>query len=85
MMTINPLPNVIDEVILEVRRHKQDIAEEFNFDVVALSRSLQRRQAGDPRFLPKMGESGRGGRIAPATLPRHPAGGSAPGGSNQTL
>ncbi|MGF1452955.1 MAG: hypothetical protein ACFB21_12880 [Opitutales bacterium] len=41
---------MIDPVIKEVRRHKQDIAEAFAFDVVALGRSLQQREAGDPRF-----------------------------------
>lgn len=39
-----------DEVIAEVRRHKHDIAAQYNFDVVALGRALQSREAVDPRF-----------------------------------
>jgi len=35
----------------EVRRHKEEIAATFNYDVVALGRSLQKREAGDPRFV----------------------------------
>jgi hypothetical protein len=62
MTTINPPRHVTDEVISEVRRHKQNIAAEFNFDVVALSRSLQRRQAGDLRFLPNKGGQGTAGQ-----------------------
>lgn len=50
MKAIDKPKPVIDPVIKEVRRHKQDIAEAFAFDVVALGRSLQQREAGDPRF-----------------------------------
>ena len=39
-----------DEVIAEVRRHKNDIAARFGYDVLALGRSLQQREALDPRF-----------------------------------
>ena len=51
MKTIDTPISVTDPVISEVRRHKHAIAEEFGFDVIALARSLQQRQAGDPRFV----------------------------------
>jgi len=50
MKTTDYPKTLIDPVITEVRRHKQEIAEAFGFDVVALGRSLQRREIGDPRF-----------------------------------
>lgn len=50
MKTIDKPKRVIDPVITEVHRHKQNIAEAFGFDVVALGRSLQQREANDPRF-----------------------------------
>ncbi len=56
-MIDTPTP-VSDPVITEVRRHKREIAAAFDFDVVALGRSLQRRQAGDPRFATTRGEQG---------------------------
>ena len=59
---------VIDPVIAEVRRHKQEIAEAFGFDVVALGRSLQRRENGDPRFKVPGGKPDGGGQ--PATRPK---------------
>ena len=49
---------VVDPVITEVRRHKQEIAESFGFDVMALGRSLQQREIGDSRFKTPGGESG---------------------------
>jgi hypothetical protein len=58
MKTIDTPPSVTDEVISEVRRHKRAIAEEFECDVVALGRALQKRQAGDPRFATIEGEQG---------------------------
>ncbi len=51
MKTIDTPIAVTDPVISEVRRHKRAIAEEFGFDVIALARSLQQRQVGDPRFV----------------------------------
>ncbi|MCX6866273.1 MAG: hypothetical protein NTV46_08675 [Verrucomicrobia bacterium] len=60
MKTIDIVPQASDLVIQEVRRHKQAIAEEFGFDVVALGRSLQERQARDPRFITTKGEQGGG-------------------------
>lgn len=41
---------LVDEVLSEVRRHKEDIAAQHGFDVIALGRSLQARETGDPRF-----------------------------------
>lgn len=49
---------VIDPVITEVRRHKQEIAVAYGFDVIALGRALQKREAGDSRFKTPNGESG---------------------------
>jgi len=64
MKTIDCPKTVVDPVITEVRRHKQEIAEAFGFDVVALGRSLQRREIGDPRFKVPVGEQGGGGQSA---------------------
>jgi len=41
---------VMNPVITEVRRHTQEIAAAFDYDVMALARSLQQREDGDPRF-----------------------------------
>jgi len=62
MKTIDYPKTVIDPVITEVRRHKQEIAEAFGFDVVALGRSLQRRETGDPRFKTPGGEQDGAGQ-----------------------
>lgn len=51
MKTIDGPKKAVDQVITEVRRHKQEIGEAFGFDVMALGRSLQQREAGDPRFM----------------------------------
>ena len=56
MKTFDLPKTVIDPVITEVRRHKVEIAEAFGFDVVALGRSLQSREIGDPRFTIPGGE-----------------------------
>jgi hypothetical protein len=50
MKTIDGPKKAVDQVITEVLRHKQEIGEAFGFDVMALGRSLQQREAGDPRF-----------------------------------
>ncbi len=50
MKTIDTPKKAVDLVITEVRRHKEEIGEAFGFDVMALGRSLQQREAGDPRF-----------------------------------
>ncbi len=54
-MIDTPAP-VIGPVIAEIRRHKREIAAAFDYDVLALGRSLQQRQAGDPRFVNPSGE-----------------------------
>jgi hypothetical protein len=59
MKTIDMVPSVPDPVIQEIRRHKGAIAEAFGFDVVALGRSLQERQARDPRFAISQGVDGQ--------------------------
>jgi hypothetical protein len=56
---------VVDPVITEVRRHKQEIAVAFGFDVIALGCSLQKREAGDSRFWTPAGD--QAGRGKPAT------------------
>ena len=56
MKTIDHPKAAADPVITEVRRHKQEIAGEFGFDVMALGRSLQQRETGDPRFKAPEGE-----------------------------
>jgi hypothetical protein len=67
MKTIDDSKMVVDPVIAEVRRHKQEIAEAFGFDVMALGRSLQEREAGDRRFKTPGGEQTGTGQ--PATRP----------------
>ena len=67
MKTIDTPAPVSDPVITEVRRHKREIAESFGFDVIALGRSLQQREAGDPRFATPKGE--QDGAHQPATRP----------------
>ncbi len=64
----SPKP-VVDPVITEVRRHKQEIAEAFGFDVVALGRSLQRREIGDPRFKTPGEAQADGGQPATPSVP----------------
>lgn len=60
MKTIDSPKAIADPVIAEVRRHKTEIAEAFGFDVMAIGRSLQRREIGDPRFKPTQGKDGGG-------------------------
>ena len=68
MMKTSDYPRtVVDPVISEVRQHKQEIAEAFGFDVMALGRSLQQREYGDPRFKTPGGEQTSTGQ--PATHP----------------
>jgi len=62
MKTIDDSTTVADRVISEVRRHKQEIAEAFGFDVMALGRSLQEREQGDPRFKTPESEKVSDGR-----------------------
>jgi len=65
MKMIDAPAQVIDPVISEIRRHKREIAAAFDFDVLALGRSLQAREAGDPRFVNPGGE--QDGADQPAT------------------
>jgi hypothetical protein len=77
MKTIDDSKPVVDPVIAEVRRHKQEIAEAFGFDVMALGRSLQEREAGNRRFKTPAGEQPDPGQ--PATRPvDEPEGGDKP-------
>lgn len=62
MKTIDTPTPITDPVIAEVRRHKREIAEAFDFDVLALGRSLQQREAGDPRFKKNKGEQDGAGQ-----------------------
>lgn len=64
MKTIDQPKAVADPVITEVRRHKQEIAAAFGFDVMALGRSLQQRESGDPRFKTPEGEGAAGETVA---------------------
>ena len=50
MKTIDQTKPTSDPVITEVRHQKMLIAEAYDFDVVALGRALQAREAGDARF-----------------------------------
>lgn len=67
MKTIDNPKTVADPVITEVRRHKQEIAESYGFDVIALGRALQHREVGDPRFETPIG--GQRGNGQPANHP----------------
>ena len=70
MKTIDTVLPVTDPVIQEVRSHKRAIAEEFGFDVVALGRSIQERQARDPRFtITKDEQDGGGNALEPPLNP----------------
>ena len=71
MKTIDTVLPVTDPVIQEVRRYKQAIAEEFGFDVVALGRALQERQARDPRFIMTKDEQAADGKTPEAQKPPH--------------
>lgn len=64
MKTIDTPTRITDPVIAEVRRHKREIAEAFGFDVLAMGRSLQQREAGDPRFITNEGEQGGAGQAS---------------------
>lgn len=57
MKTIDNPKTIIDPVMAEVRRHKEEIAASFGYDVVALGRYLQAREAGNPRFAKPLEKS----------------------------
>ena len=52
MKTIKPTKAPTDDVLAEIRRHKEEIAKEHGFDVRKLARSLQRRQADIGHLVP---------------------------------
>ena len=54
MKTIDNPKNVVDEVIAEVRRHKEAIAAEHNHDVESLMRDLRKRQESNPRLVSRI-------------------------------
>lgn len=68
MKTMTKKTLLVDEVLAEVRRHKHDIAAQHGFDVLALGRSLQMREAGDARFK-KQSEPGRSSEPLPVVTP----------------
>jgi len=63
MKTTDEPKIVVDEVIAEVRRHKEAIAAEQNYDVDSLLQGLRERQASNPRLVSRIpkAESGRRG------------------------
>lgn len=54
MKTSDTPKAVVDEVISEVRRHKQAIAAEHDYNVDSLLRDLQERQRSNPRLTSRM-------------------------------
>jgi hypothetical protein len=65
--TIGYPKTVVDPVLSEVRRHQQETAAAFGFDVMALGRSLQQRESGAPRF--KTPGGGQDAVAQPTTYP----------------
>jgi hypothetical protein len=51
MKAIEPTIPIVDEVIAEVRRHRQAIMAEHGEDVEALLRNLQKRQKENPGLV----------------------------------
>jgi hypothetical protein len=51
MKTIEQPDTIRDEILAEVRRHKQEIAEKHGFSVRSLAKDLQLRQQGHPRLV----------------------------------
>jgi hypothetical protein len=73
MKTIDYPKTILDPVIAEVRRHKAEIAEAFDFDVLAIGRSLQRREIGDRRFKTPRGVQSSAEQPATASEPKSEA------------
>lgn len=71
MKTLDTPKSVVDPVITEVRRHKREIAAEHDYDVVALGRSLQEREAKDPRFQVLVGEEKGRSKLPQSTKRDH--------------
>jgi hypothetical protein len=66
MKTIDCPKTVVDPVISEIRRNKQEIAASFGFDDMTLGRWLQQRETGDPRFkTPGTGKDPAGQPVSP--------------------
>lgn len=57
MKTIDETKNVVDEVIAEVRRHKEAIAAEHDYDVDSLLLDLRKRQQSNPQLVSSTGKS----------------------------
>jgi len=60
MNTIDQPEKIKDEILAELRRHKEEIAAEHGNDVRALGRDLQERQKDHPRLVsppPPAGDS----------------------------
>jgi hypothetical protein len=60
MKTIDQPEKIKDEILAELRRHKEEIAGEHGNDVRSLGRDIQRRQKGHPRLVsppPSAGDS----------------------------
>jgi len=63
MKTIDEPKIVVDEVIAEVRRHKEANAAEHDYDVDSLLRNLRERQESNPRLVSRIPKGERG--VAP--------------------
>ncbi len=55
MKTIDEPKNIVDEVIAEVRRHKEAIAAEHDYDVDSLLLDLRERQQSNPQLVSSAG------------------------------
>ncbi|MDB4744431.1 hypothetical protein OAG43_01820 [Verrucomicrobia bacterium] len=64
MKTIDHITNIRDEVIAEVRRHKEAIAAEHNNDVDALLENLRERQKSNPHLVSKVLKDGASDKVA---------------------
>lgn len=58
MRTIDEPTAVLDEVIAELRRHKEAIAAQHDYDVDALLRDLRGRQESNPRLVSRISKGG---------------------------
>ena len=65
MKTIDHITSIRDEVIAEVRRHKESIAAEHNNDVDALLEDLRERQKSNPRLVSKVLKDVTSDKVAP--------------------
>ena len=65
MKTIDHITSIRDEVIAEVRRHKEAIAAEHNNDVDALLENLRERQKSNPRLVSKVLKDVTSDKVAP--------------------